>query len=56
MAFRYVLFGVDYGLPKTDGRLPLSKRRRRARTSRIALPFKLTNAFFIPNVTFRKSS
>jgi hypothetical protein len=55
MAFRYVLFGVDYGLPKTDGRLPLSKRQRRARTSRIALLFELTNAFFMPNVTFRKS-
>jgi len=55
MAFRYVLFAVDYGLPKNDGRLPLSKRRRRARTSRIALLSELTNAFFMPNVIFRKS-
>jgi len=55
MAFRYFLFRVDYGLPKNDGRLVLSKRRRRARTSRIALLFELTNAFFMPNVTFRKS-
>ena len=55
MAFRYVLFAVDYGLPKNDGRLPLSKRRRRARTSTIALLSELTNAFFMPNVIFRKS-
>jgi len=56
MAFRYVLFLVRYGLPKNDGRLVLIKRQRRARPDRARMLLKLTKTFFIPNVTFRKSS
>jgi len=56
MAFRDMLFRVGYGLPKNDGRLVLIKRQRRARPDRARMLFKLTNTFFIPNVTFRKSS
>ena len=56
MAFRYMLFMVGYGLPKNDGRLVLIKRQRRARPGRVRMLLKLTNTFFIPNVTFRKSS
>jgi hypothetical protein len=56
MAFRYILVMVGYGLPKNDGRLVLIKRQRRARPGRARMLLKLTNTFFIPNVTFGKSS
>ena len=55
MAFRYVLVLVCYGLPKNDGRLVLIKRLRRARPNKVTKLIKLTNTFFIPNVTFGKS-
>jgi hypothetical protein len=55
MAFRYALFMIGYGLPKHNGRLVLSRRRRRARPGRVTTLNEFTIAFFIPNVTFWKS-